>query len=269
MGTMAHSYVVAFPDEIGSFRAFARAFPDHATLLIDTYDTVAAARKAVVVAKEMEARGHRLGGVRLDSGDLAALSREVRRVLDAAELDYVRIFASGGLDELVIDDLVTQGAPIDAFGVGTRMDVSADAPYLDMAYKLVRYDGRNVLKTSAGKETWTGEKQVYRFRGPDGRFAHDLLALRDEPPPPGAEPLLQPVMAGGHPVAGAGPPLREIRARCAAQVAALPDAVVRLREPAAYAVRYSDRLLDVQHALKAEIERREVQAAPGPAASDA
>ena len=261
MGTMAHSYVAAFPEEIGAFRAFARAFPDQATLLIDTYDTVAAAHKTVVVAKEMEARGHRLGGVRLDSGDLAALSREVRRVLDAAGLDYVRIFASGGLDEQVIDDLVTRGAPIDAFGVGTRMDVSADAPYLDMAYKLVCYDGRNVLKTSTGKETWTGEKQVYRFRGPDGRSREDLLALRDEPPPPGGEPLLQPVMSGGRPVAGACPPLAEIRRRCAAQVAALPDAVVRLREPAVYPVHYSDRLLALQKALKAEIERHEIHLA--------
>jgi nicotinate phosphoribosyltransferase len=264
MGTMAHSYVVAFPDEIGSFRAYARAFPDNTTLLIDTYDTVVAAHKAVVVAKEMEARGHRLGGVRLDSGDLAALSREVRAVLDAAGLDYVRIFASGGLDEHVIDDLVTQGAPIDAFGVGTRMDVSADAPYLDMAYKLVRYDGRNVLKTSAGKETWTGEKQVYRFRDADGRFQHDRLALRDEPPPPGAEPLLQTVMIDGRPVAGACPPLAEIRRRCAAQVATLPDAVLRLREPASYPVQYSDRLQAVQRAIKAEIERHEVRASPAP-----
>jgi nicotinate phosphoribosyltransferase len=261
MGTMAHSYVVAFPDELSSFRAFARTFPDHATLLIDTYDTVVAAHKAVVVAKEMETRGHRLGGVRLDSGDLAALSREVRQVLDAAGLGYVRIFASGGLDEHVIEDLVTQGAPIDAFGVGTRMDVSADAPYLDMAYKLVRYDGRNVLKTSPGKETWTGEKQAYRFRGSDGRFSHDVLALRDEPPPPGAEPLLQTVMTGGQPVAGARPSLAAIRRHCAAQVTTLPDAVVRLREPAAYPVHYSDRLRTVQAALKAEIERHEVRAA--------
>jgi nicotinate phosphoribosyltransferase len=261
MGTMAHSYVVAFPDELASFRAFARTFPDHATLLIDTYDTVAAAHKAVVVAKEMEARGHRLGGVRLDSGDLAALSREVRHVLDAAGLDYVRIFASGGLDEHVIEDLVAQGAPIDAFGVGTRMDVSADAPYLDMAYKLVRYDGRNVLKTSPGKETWTGEKQAYRFRGSDGRFSHDVLALRDEPPPPGAEPLLQTVMTGGHPVAAARPSLAAIRRYCAAQVATLPDPVVRLRKPGAYPVHYSDRLRAVQAALKAEIEQHEVHAA--------
>ena len=261
MGTMAHSYVAAFSEEIASFRAFARAFPEHTTLLIDTYDTVAAAHKAVLVAKEMEARGHRLGGVRLDSGDLAALSREVRRVLDAAGLGYVRIFASGGLDEYVVDELVSEGAPIDAFGVGTRMDVSADAPYLDMAYKLVRYDGRNVLKTSTGKETWTGEKQVYRFRGADGRFGHDLLVLRDEPTPTGGEPLLQSVMRGGDLLAGACPPLAEIRRHCVAQVATLPETVVRLREPAPYPVHYSERLLGVQRALKAEIEQHELQAA--------
>jgi nicotinate phosphoribosyltransferase len=256
MGTMAHSYVVAFPEEIDAFRAFARAFPAHTTLLIDTYDTVAAAHKAVTIAREMAARGQRLGGVRLDSGDLGALSREVRQVLDAAGFTDVRIFASGSLDEDVIAGLVADGAPIDAFGVGTKMDVSADAPYLDMAYKLVRYDGRNVLKTSAGKETWAGEKQVYRFGGPDGRASHDVLALRDEPPPPGGEPRLAGVMTGGE-LVGPSPPLAAIRERCAAEVAALPDPVLRLREPAGFPVRYSERLVAVQRALRAEVAAHE------------
>jgi nicotinate phosphoribosyltransferase len=227
-GTMAHSYVVAFPREIDAFRAFARAFPESTTLLIDTYDTVTAAKKAVQVAKEMEARGQRLVGVRLDSGDILSLSREVRRILDEAGLGYVRIFVSGGLDEYVIDDLLSAGAPIDAFGVGTRMDVSADAPYLDMAYKLVRYAGRNVLKFSTGKETWTGEKQVYRSRGPDGRFEGDRLALRDEGPPSGAEPLLDTVMTSGA-VTNRLPTLTAIRDHCATQLGALPEAVRRLR----------------------------------------
>jgi len=261
MGTMAHSYVVAFPEEIDAFRAFARVFPEHTTLLIDTYDTVAAAHKAVTVAREMEARGHRLVGVRLDSGDLEPLSREVRRILDHAGLHYVRIFASGGLDEDVVDDLVSRGAPIDAFGVGTRMDVSADAPYLDMAYKLVRYEGRNVLKTSAGKETWTGEKQVYRVRRPDGHSGHDLLALRDEPAPAGGEPLLSTVMTAGA-RAGARPALADIRAHCADQVAALPAEVSRLRDPATYPVRYSERLVAVQRAAKAGVEVHEVRSTP-------
>ena len=259
-GTMAHSYVVAFPREIDAFRAFARAFPETTTLLIDTYDTVAGAHKAVEVAKEMEGRGHRLAGVRLDSGDLLSLSKEVRAILDRAGLGYVRIFASGGLDEHVIEELLTAGAPIDAFGVGTRMDVSADAPYLDMAYKLVRYAGRNVLKFSAGKETWTGEKQVYRMRGPDGRFAGDRLALRDEDPPAGAEPLLGTVMISGA-VTTPLPALTAIREHCTAQLRALPEAVRRLEDPATYPVAYSDRLLALQRSLKAEIEALEVRGA--------
>jgi len=259
-GTMAHSYVVAFPREIDAFRAFARAFPENTTLLIDTYDTVAGAHKAVQVGKEMEARGHRLAGVRLDSGDILTLSQAVRRILDAAGLGYVRIFVSGGLDEHVIDELLTAGAPIDAFGVGTRMDVSADAPYLDMAYKLVRYAGRNVLKFSTGKETWTGEKQVYRTRGPNGHFAGDRLALREEDRPAGAEPLLGTVMTSGA-VTTPLPALPAIRDYCAAQLRALPDAVRRLSDPATYPVAYSDRLIALQRSLKAEIEALEVRGA--------
>ncbi len=256
-GTMAHSYVSAFPREIDAFRAFARAFPDRTTLLIDTYDTVVAARKAVEVAKEMEARGQRLAAVRLDSGDILALSREVRRVLDDAGLGYVRIFVSGGLDEEIIDAWLDAGAPIDAFGVGTRMDVSADAPYFDMAYKLVTYDGRQVLKTSAGKATFPGEKQVYRFRAPDGRFAGDLLALRDEPAPRDGEPLLRTFMTGGRPVA-AHPTLTAVREHCGKQLAALPDAVRRGDAPARYPVRLSDRVLRLRRSVTARVVAEEI-----------
>jgi nicotinate phosphoribosyltransferase len=191
--------------------------------------------------------------VRLDSGDLGALAREVRRVLDAAGLRDVRIFASGNLDEYVIERLLDEGAPIDAFGVGTKMDVSADAPYLDMAYKLVRYDGRYVLKTSPGKETWTGDKQVYRLRGPDGRFAGDVLALADEPAPAaGADPLLQPVMSGGRPVAPP-PGLEAIRRHCAGQLAALPEGLRRLGPAETYPVDRSQRLSALQSRLKAAL----------------
>ncbi|HEY7675531.1 MAG TPA: nicotinate phosphoribosyltransferase, partial [Candidatus Methylomirabilis sp.] len=257
VGTMAHSYVAAFPREIDAFRAFALAFPRHTTLLIDTYDTVAGARKAVEVAKEMEGRGQRLGAVRLDSGDLVALSKEVRQVLDEAGLDYVRIFASGGLDEETVERCVEESAPIDAFGVGTRMDVSADAPSLDMAYKLVRYEGRSVLKTSEGKETWPGEKQVYRTRGSDGRFARDLLALHDEPAPSvEAELLLRPVIRDGR-LLEPLPSLTAIRERCAAQVAALPEPVRRLRNAGAYPVLYSERLAELQRSLKARVAEGE------------
>ncbi len=257
-GTMAHSYVSAFPHEIESFRAFARAFPANTILLIDTYDTVAAAYKAVEVAKEMEGRGQRLAGVRLDSGDIVTLSKEVRRILDGAGLDYVRIFVSGGLDENSMNRLLEEGAPIDAFGVGTRMDVSADAPFLDMAYKLVRYQGRNVLKTSPGKETWTGEKQVYRFRERDGRFEGDLVALREESSPSAAaQPLLRSVMTSCCLVAP-HPSLTVVRDYCAAQIAALPEEVRRLRNAGTYPVRYSDRLVSLQRSLRAQVEEVEV-----------
>jgi nicotinate phosphoribosyltransferase len=249
-GTMAHSYVSAFTREIDAFRTFARSFPASTIFLIDTYDTVAAAHKAVEVAKEMRARGERLVGVRLDSGDIVSLSKEVRQVLDNAGFSDVRIFVSGGLDEESIDQFLDAGAPIDAFGVGTRMDVSADAPYLDMAYKLVRYGGRYVLKTSAGKETWTGEKQVYRFRGLDGCFVHDLIALGDEPPSsPEAEPLLLKVMESGRPLAP-HTTLTELRDRCAKQVAALPEEIRRLKGSCSYPVKYSDRLVSLQRSLE-------------------
>ena len=257
-GTMAHSYVSAFPHEIDAFRAFARAFPAQTTLLIDTYDTVAGARKAVAVAKEMEARGQRLAGVRLDSGDIVALSKQVREVLDGAGLDYVKIFVSGGLDEESMEEYLAAGAPIDAFGVGTRMDVSADAPYLDMAYKLVEYDGRPVLKTSAGKTTWTGQKQVYRrLRSGEG-FAGDVLALRDEPAPSGAvEILVRTVMEGGRLLAP-HPVLTAVRDYCAAQVASLPEEVRRLHDAATYPLSYSQRLVSLQRMLEAQVEATEV-----------
>jgi nicotinate phosphoribosyltransferase len=257
---MAHSYITAFAREVDAFRAFARAFPDHTTLLIDTYDTVAAARKAVAVAREMRQRGAGLRGVRLDSGDLLALSRAVRRVLDEAGCADVQIFASGGLDEDQIDELLDAGAPIDAFGVGTRMNVSADAPYLDIAYKLVRYQGRNVLKLSPGKQMWPGAKQVYRIRGAGERFESDVLALADESAPmPGAEPLLQTVMMGGQLLAP-HPALAAVRDRCAAQIGALPDAVRRLRSPERYPVRPSGRLVDLTRSLEAMLETSEVRA---------
>lgn len=268
-GTMAHAYITAFPREIDAFRAYARAFPDRAILLIDTYDTIAGARNAAIVARELAAGGHRLTGVRIDSGDILALSREVRRVLDDAGCRDVRIFVSGGLDEQTIDRLLAAGAPIDAFGVGTRMNVSADAPYVDMAYKLVRYDSRDVSKLSPGKQTWPGEKQVYRRMAPDGRFTGDVLALLDEPSPaPDAEPLLIPVMSGGR-VLGARPSLDAIRQRCADQLAALPDGVRRLAGADRYPVTPSDGLVARQRAVAAAVVNGASGVPAGSAASTA
>jgi nicotinate phosphoribosyltransferase len=253
---MAHSYVTAFTGEIESFRAFARSFPRNTTLLIDTYDTLAGARLAAVVGREMAARGERLAGVRLDSGDIVTLSKAVRRTLDDAGLPDVQIFVSGGLDEDHIERFLEAGAPIDAFGVGTRMDVSADAPYLDMAYKLVLYAGRPVAKTSTGKKTWPGEKQVYRSRGTGGRYGQDLVALRSEPKPESdAEPLLELVMEHGRRLRPA-PTLMTIRERCAGQIAALPDAIRRLRDSTIYPVAFSAELEALQRAVEAQQRSR-------------
>jgi nicotinate phosphoribosyltransferase len=248
-GTMAHSFVTAFRSELDAFRAYARAFPDSAVLLLDTYDTAAAARLATEVAHALTADGHRLAGVRLDSGDLAALSREVRGILDAGGCHDVPIIASGGLDEHDIARLVAAGAPIDAFGIGTRLNVSADAPSLDMVYKLVHFDGRDILKLSPGKETWVGAKQVIRRHDADGRLAGDTLALADETAPAGARPLLEPVMRRGN-VVRPHPPLGELRARCAEQRAALPPGLRKLSEADAYSVVPSEGLRRRQHAAR-------------------
>jgi nicotinate phosphoribosyltransferase len=251
-GTMAHSFVTAFVSEMDAFRAFAETFPAGAVLLLDSYDTVAAAHKAVEVAGSLAQQGRRLAGVRLDSGDIVGLSRQVRAIFDAAGLAGVPIVVSGGLDEHAVEAYLTAGAPIDAFGIGTRMNVSADAPSLDMVYKLVRFDGRDILKLSQDKETWVGEKQILRTRRKDGRFAGDVLALEDEPVPDGAEPLLQPVMAAGE-LLRPHPALEAVRAYCAAQLGSLPDEVRRLRGAGVYPVSYSDALRARQTSARASV----------------
>ena len=195
-GTMAHSFISSFTSEIEAFRAYAQTFPDRAVLLIDTYDTLAGASKAAVVAQEMESQGHRLVAVRLDSGDFDELSRGVRNILDDAGLPYVKILASGGLDEYQLESLVHAGAPIDIFGLGTKVGVSADAPWSDMAYKLVCYDGRPVMKLSPDKVYRPGAKQVFRFNDSAGMFNRDVIGLETERPPAG-DPLLEPVMDQG------------------------------------------------------------------------
>ena len=161
-GTMAHSFIEAHDDEAAAFADFARARPDNLTLLIDTYDTEAAARKVVAMAPKLAAEGITVRAVRIDSGDLAALSRRVRAILDQGGLAGVTIFASGGLDEDAIAALVAAGAPIDGYGVGTSLTTSSDVPALDCAYKLQEYRGTPRRKQSEGKQTWPGRKQVWR-----------------------------------------------------------------------------------------------------------
>src|SRR5216683_4405500 len=223
-GTMAHSYIEAFPTELEAFRAYAQDFPGRVTFLVDTYDTPTGIKHAIATIKELGPTG-RLG-IRIDSGDLVALSKQARKMLDQAGLPHVRIVASGGLDEFSIDQLVRDGAKIDAFGVGTRMGVSADHPYLDTAYKLVCYHGRPVMKLSRGKVTAPGRKQVFRRSRPFG----DLIGLYDEKPPPGRQPLLEPVMIKGTRQATRSE-IAEANARFAADLEHLPAEAKDIRSP--------------------------------------
>ncbi len=251
-GTIAHSWVMTFDDEIEAFERYMKAFPGSTTLLIDTYDTIAAARKIV-------AAGLRPQAVRLDSGDLGQLSREVRRVLDDGGLRKTHIFASGDLDEWRIAELVGAGAPIDAFGVGTRLSTSFDEPALGGVYKLVAlevdHEVRDKLKTSQGKTTLPGRKQVWRRTGGDGTYAGDVIGLADEAPGAGSEPLLEAVMRHGRRVAPS-PSTAAVRERCREQVARLPAAIRRLEAAPPYPVRVSDRLADEQRRLVASYQGR-------------
>jgi nicotinate phosphoribosyltransferase len=248
-GTMAHAFVSSYDREIEAFRAFSRNFPERSILLIETYDAIAGAYKAIEVAREMAARGQRLQGVRIDSGDLLALGRKVRRILDDAGLQEVRMVGSGGLDEFDIDALSRQSAPYDAYGVGTRMGVSADAPWTDMAYKLVRYGDRPVLKLSTGKASLPGAKQVFRFIEA-GRMHHDVIALHDEGIS-GGEPLLEPVMADGE-CLRPHPGLAALRERFREEYSCLDDCCKLINDPVPYPVEVSARL----QALTDKIRRR-------------
>jgi nicotinate phosphoribosyltransferase len=246
-GTMAHSYIESFASEKEAFRTFARDFPNRTTFLVDTYDTLNGVRTAIEVIDELRLSDHL--GIRLDSGDLDELSRAARMLLDDAGLHRVRIFASGGLDEYQLDRLVRGGAPIDAFGVGTRMGVSADAPSLDSAYKLVEYDGRPMLKLSEAKATEPGRKQV--FRGP----VDDVVALRDEPLSDDREPLLVPVMSGGR---RTGPPrtLETARTLFRSDVERVPEAARRVEDPVAPVPTNSDALERLSERARADALER-------------
>jgi len=257
LGTMAHSFVESFDDEADAFRAFARLFPASSTLLVDTYDTVSGIRAAAAVGQEMAARGAQLNAIRLDSGDLLGLSRAARRTLDEAGLTNVKVFVSGGLDEFKIAELLQHGAPIDAFGVGTALGVSADAPSIDCAYKLVEYAGAPRLKLSAQKESLVGAKQVWRVSDGSGAWRSDLLARRDEDieavraeagvPCDQVHARLTPVMARGT-MLNPPPPLAAIREHFAAEFRQLPDIYKELHHPPTYPVSISHGLRDAQDA---------------------
>ena len=247
-GTMAHSFVQAHKDESAAFEHFAHAQPDNVVLLIDTYDTEAAAQRVVTLAPQLKAKGIPVKGVRLDSGDLADHARKVRRILDEGGLRDTQILASGNLDEYRLRDLVLSGAPIDSFAVGTAMTTSSDAPSLDCAYKLQEYAGRPCRKRSEGKATWPGRKQVYRRSNQDGRLDHDIVTtLTDRQE---GEPLLQPVMKDGRRLAPP-PALETVRQQIARQLTRLPDSLRQLDEGTAYDVRISRAL----HELADSVDR--------------
>ena len=256
-GTMAHSFVTAFESEADSFRAYAESFPDSSTFLVDTYDSLEGTRKAIEVALEMAQQGHHLRAIRLDSGDLLDLSLKARSLLDEAGLEGVQVFASGGLDEFAVEALLQAGAPIDGFGVGTKVGVSADAPWTDCAYKLVEFDGRPVLKLSSAKETLPGAKQVYRLRDSNGRYRQDLVCCADEDSPAhDAEPLLEQVMAKGVKLA---PPtgLDRLRERFEREFGCLPDQHKSLTSPPPYRVTISPKLEKLRSRVAGDVRRRE------------
>jgi nicotinate phosphoribosyltransferase len=258
-GTMAHSYVMFFDREIDSFRAFARTFPHNSTFLIDTYDDLEGAENAAIIAKEMERQGYRLNAVRLDSGDLAATSRKVRRILDKQGLDYVKIFASGDLDEYAIENLIKKGANIDAFGVGTRMSTSHDRPYVDVVYKLSGKTEQGVfipaMKLSKQKVTLPGRKQTFRLKNKDRRYIKDVIGLQDETIP--GERLLAKVMEGGR-IIGKTIELKEARTTTLKNLSELPEKYKKLTHAPLYPVRLSRRLTKSMNQLakKLKTDRR-------------
>lgn len=249
-GTMAHSFIEAHADEKTAFIDFAESNPGNVTLLIDTYNTISGARKAAEVAKILQRKGIQVRGIRLDSGDLLELAKQVRAIFDDEGLHNLLIFASGNIDEYLLQALLDGGAPINGFGVGTKMDTSSDAPYLDCAYKLVEYAGKPRLKKSDGKTTWPGRKQVFR-RHQNGKMQKDILALEGDNL--GGKPLINPVMTNGERVSET-PSLKEIRAHALAEVDSLPTGLKQLSDASAYPVDISPSLLklkkDVEESLK-------------------
>jgi nicotinate phosphoribosyltransferase len=248
-GTMAHSFIQAQDDETAAFEKYATSRPENVTLLIDTYDTEAGARKVVALAPRLKARGITVRAVRLDSGDLIALSKSVRRILDDGGLKDVAIFASGGIDEDSVAAMLRAGAPINGFGLGTSLTTSSDVASLDCIYKLQEYDGVARRKRSTGKATWPGRKQVWRRVGPDGTMSRDVLGLESDKQE--GEPLIELVMQGGKRVAPVTP-LSQSRERAARELARLPKPLRRLELGASYVVEVAAGLQQ----LAAEVDSR-------------
>jgi len=254
-GTMAHSFIQAHDSEMQAFEDFCRSQPENTVLLIDTYDTEEGARKVVELARKLEPEGFTIRGVRIDSGDLYASAKAVRRILDEGGCEHIEIMVSGGLNEDRIAGLAAAGIPATGYGVGTDLDVSADAPYLDCVYKIQEYAGIPRRKKSSGKATWPGRKQVFRHYRDNGILDHDVIGLVDEALD--GEPLLRAVMRNGKPL-GEAEPLADIRERAAVQMAALPRELSLLpvaAEP--YRVEISDGLRAMAERVDERVERKD------------
>ena len=252
VGTMAHSFVQVHDDEMQAFENFARARPDGVILLIDTYDTEAGARKVVELAPRLQADGIAIRGVRIDSGDLTAMARKVRAILDDGGLKDVIILVSGGINEDVLAAMMKAKAPIDGFGIGVNLAASIDAPALDCAYKLQEYAGQAKRKLSEGKATWPGRKQVWRAYDSDGRMRGDILSLENDTQQ--GEPLIVPVMRAGKRIAPS-PTLAQIRTRAAADLARLPERLRKLEPGAEYPVLVADALETLVEQMDAKARR--------------
>lgn len=252
VGTMAHSFIQAHDLETEAFRHFAECHPNNLVLLIDTYDTRRGAQRVVELARELRTRGVRVRGVRIDSGDLAAEAHAVRGILNAAGFEEIRIFVSGNLDEHAIEALERAAAPVDAYCVGTRVDVSADAPALDCAYKLQEYAGVPRAKHSSGKETWPGPHQVYREYDANGLIAQDVLARANEALP--GRVLLTEVMNEGRRTSK-DPTLAEIRDYCAQELATLPAELRALEKAPREPMRVSSALQALAEEVKSAVSK--------------
>ncbi|ADY73063.1 nicotinate phosphoribosyltransferase [Desulfurobacterium thermolithotrophum DSM 11699] len=240
VGTVAHSFITCFDSEEEAFRAYAKTFPHNTVLLVDTYDTIEGVKKAIKVAKELESKGYKLKGIRLDSGDIVELSRISRRLLDEAGLNHVKIIVSGGLDEYKIDEILKEGAIVDGFGVGTRVGTSADVPYIDFVYKLVEFDKKPVMKTSKGKKMYPGRKQVFRQKN------GDVVGSFDEKLP--GEPLLEKIIENGNLVKEL-PSLNEIRDYFIYQFNKFPERIKNIHRKEEYPVTISQKLENLYETL--------------------
>ncbi|MDD5669825.1 MAG: nicotinate phosphoribosyltransferase [Candidatus Omnitrophica bacterium] len=257
-GTMAHSFVMSFSDEPSAFSAYSEVFPDRSILLVDTYDSEQGIKNAILTAKNLKATGHSLIGIRLDSGNIEALSRIARSLFDAAGLPDVKVFASGNLDEYRICELAKRKAPIDNFGVGTHMGVSIDAPVLDIIYKISEVTDAcgnflPTMKLSRNKITTPGRKQVYRIKNKQGEFSKDILALESEKV--SGRPLLIKMIEHGTSVY-TEPLLKESREYCAATLSLFPDSIKKIDTRHVFTVKFSRGLQSSMSALIKQFSRR-------------